>query len=95
MNRIAIGAGIAGIMLLAGANGTTGTHDPRTNEYRACFEDEAIVWSGNDDAHTHCIPLDDLPRMMWQECVAHADGTDKELHACDDRFGKHDYRNAP
>jgi hypothetical protein len=25
-----------------------------------CFEDEVIVWSGADDTHSVCVPLDNL-----------------------------------
>lgn len=86
--RLALAAGLAGLALLAGTH-TTDTHDPRSGTYRACYEDEAIVWSGRENSHVHCIPVDDIPRMLWQECVALAEGTDQSLQECDDQYGKH------
>lgn len=77
-------------LLLAGTTGTA-THDPLTNDHRECYEDEVILWSGGDNAHTHCVPIDDLPRMLWQECVALAEGGDASLQECDRLYGLHSY----
>lgn len=87
MRRAALATALAGVALLAATPGEHGTHDPTTGEYRACFEDEVVLWSGRDEGHTHCVPLDDLPRMLWQECVALAEGTDASYQECDERYG--------
>lgn len=54
-----IGVALLGLALLATTHHTTGTHTP-AGEYRACFEDEVIVWDGSADKHLHCVPLDDI-----------------------------------
>lgn len=56
--KAALAAALGGLALLATTH-TTGTHTP-DGTYRACFEDEVIVWSGVEDEHVHCVPLDDM-----------------------------------